>query len=214
MCQGILGNLYSPQNAVNMTNENFIYNKRNVISFAKTTGEFGGLSNMAPNYVLFVNEINIPNAEALYQACKFTFYPEIQRKIIEEKNPMLSKKISRQYQAYVRSDWEQIKFLVMEWCIRLKLLQNWEKFGGLLRRSGSTAIVEYSSKDDVWGALPKENDILEGQNVLGRLLMKIRTEYIVPDKKPQKMSPPNVIGLMLYGIPVSDVYAPEYYIDD
>lgn len=196
-----------------MTNETFVYNKHQVLSFAKTTDKFGGLSNMAPNYVLFINEINVPNTESLYQACKFSLYPEIQRLIIEERNPMNAKRISRQYQAYVRSDWEQIKISVMEWCLKLKLLQNWDKFGGLLRESGSSVIVEYSTKDDLWGAMPKNDDILVGQNVLGRLLMKMRTEYVMPNKKPQKMLPPNVIGLMLYGTPITEVYAPEYYID-
>lgn len=196
-----------------MTNETFVYNKHQVLSFAKTTDKFGGLSNMAPDYVLFINEINVPNTESLYQACKFSLYPEIQRLIIEERNPMNAKRISRQYQAYVRSDWEQIKISVMEWCLKLKLLQNWDKFGGLLRESGSSVIVEYSTKDDLWGAMPKNDDILVGQNVLGRLLMKMRTEYVMPNKKPQKMLPPNVIGLMLYGTPITEVYAPEYYLD-
>lgn len=197
-----------------MGNNVITYNKRQVLSFAKTTGKFGGLSNMAADYVLFVNEINIPNVEALYQACKFTLYPEIQRQIIEENNPMMSKKISRHYQAYVRSDWEQIKFLVMEWCLQLKLLQNWNSFGELLRESGSSVIVEYSVKDNVWGASPIDNERLEGMNILGRLLMKIRAQYVIPNLKPQKVLPPKVIGLMLYGNPISEVYAPEYYIDD
>lgn len=47
------------------------YNKNEVITFSKTTGKFGGLSNMAPGYSLFVNETNIANTEILYQACRF-----------------------------------------------------------------------------------------------------------------------------------------------
>lgn len=197
-----------------MDNNTFTYYKHEVISFAKTTGKFGCLSNIATDYVLFVNEINIPNVEALYQACKFSLYPEIQRQIIEERSPMMSKRISRHYQAYVRSDWEQIKFLVMEWCLKLKLLQNWDKFGKLLKESGSSVIVEYSTKDNVWGASPIDNEKLAGQNILGRLLMKIRAQYVIPNRKPQKVLPPNVIGLLLYGTPVSETYAPEYYIED
>lgn len=197
-----------------MTHEIYTYNRHQVLSFAKTNGRFGGFSNMAPDYVLFVNEINVPNAESLYQACKFPFYPEIQRQIIEEKNPMVAKQISRKYQPYVRSDWEQIKFTVMEWCLRLKLLQNWEKFGGLLRESGTSVIVEYSTKDNVWGAMPKDADILEGQNVLGRMLMQMRSDYVLPNKKPTKMLPPKVVGLMLYGEPITETYSPEYYLED
>lgn len=197
-----------------MENHLFTYNKHQVISFAKTTGKFGGLSNMAGDYVLFVNEINIPNVEALYQACKFPLYPEIQRQIIEENNPMTSKKISRNYQTFVRSDWEQVKFSIMEWCLQLKLLQNWERFGGLLRESGSSIIVEYSTKDNIWGASPVDNERLIGMNVLGRLLMKVRANYVIPNNKPQKILPPKVIGLLLYGNPIGEIYAPEYYIDD
>ena len=127
---------------------------------------------------------------------------------------MISKKISRHYQAYVRSDWEQIKFLIMEWCLQLKLLQNWNSFGQLLRESGSSVIGEYSVKDNIWGAIPIDNERLAGMNILGRLLMKIRAQYVIPNHKPIKILPPNVIGLMLYGIPISETYAPEYYVDD
>lgn len=192
----------------------FTYNKHDVLSFAKTTGKFGGLSNMAADYVLFVNETVIPNTEALYQACKFSLYPNIQRLIIEESNPIISKRISRHYQSLVRSDWEEIKFTVMEWCIRLKLLQNWDRFGGLLKESGTSVIVEYSTKDGIWGAKPNGNNILEGYNILGRILMKMRAEYVIPNKKPYKILPPNVVGFLLYGQPIKEVFAPEYYLDD
>lgn len=190
------------------------YNKHNIVSFGKTDGRFGGLSNMAPDYALFVNEICIPNTEALYQACKFSLYPEIQRLILEEGNPMKAKIISRQHQSFVRQDWDTIKFKVMEWCLCIKLLQYWDKFGSLLRDSGTATIVEYSAKDNIWGATPTDNDTLEGENILGRLLMKIRDEYIIPNKKPSRMSPPNITGFMIYGNLIGDVYSPEYYLDD
>ncbi|MDP2452491.1 MULTISPECIES: hypothetical protein [unclassified Kaistella] len=47
------------------------YQKSNSITFAKTDGRFGGLSNMAPGYPLFINEVNIQSVEILYQACRF-----------------------------------------------------------------------------------------------------------------------------------------------
>lgn len=197
-----------------MSKEVYTYNKRNVLSFAKTTGRFGGFSNMAPDFAMFVNEINVPNVEALYQACKFSLYPQIQKMILEEKNPMQCKMISRKYQSYVRQDWEMIKYAVMEWCVKVKLLQNWNTFGSLLKESGTSVIVEYSTKDNVWGAMPKGEDMLEGENALGRLLMKIRHEFVESGNKPVKITPPQITGMMLYGVPIGDVYTPEYYFDD
>lgn len=194
--------------------EHYIYNKHQILSFGKTDGRFGGLSNMAPNYAVFVNEICVPNIESLYQACKFPLYPEIQKQILEENNPMKAKQISRNFQSYVRQDWDQIKYSVMEWCLKVKLLQNWDKFGSLLRESGQSVIVEFSKKDIVWGAAPKDNDTLEGGNAMGRLLMKLRAEYIDSNKRPQRILPPNVTGLLLYGNPITEVFTPEYYLED
>lgn len=191
-----------------------IYNKREVVTFAKTTGPYGGLSNMAKNYPLFVNEILINSVELLYQALKFSLNPDIQNQILSQDNPMKAKEISRQHKDLVRKDWDNIKYLVMEWCLRIKLMQNWDKLSELLRSTGRRPIVEYSTKDAVWGALPVDEDRLEGKNALGRLLMKIRRDYIEPNKKIERVIPPNITGLLLLGFPISVVYPPEYYLEE
>ena len=89
------------------------YNKKEVITFSKTTAEFGGLSNMASGYSLFVNETNIANTEILYQACRFPLFPIIQQEIISQSNPMEAKEISRKYMQYSRQDWDVVKFDIM-----------------------------------------------------------------------------------------------------
>lgn len=190
------------------------YNKREVITFAKTTGPFGGLSNMAKDFPIFVNENIIDSVEALYQALKFPFYPDIQYQILSQSNPMLAKRISRLNQNKVRSDWNNIRFTVMEWCLNIKLLQNWESFGQILHSTGRNTIVEYSVKDPVWGAVPIDDVFLKGVNAMGRLLMKVREQYVINGERPIKVSPPNVIGLLLYGVPVSTVFSTDYYFED
>lgn len=190
------------------------YNKREVITFAKTTGNFGALSNMAKDFPLFINEIMVDSTETLYQALKFPFHPEIQALILKQSNPMRAKIVSRHYQKCVRPDWDKIKFLVMEWCLRVKLLQNWESFGNVLRSTGRNTIVEYSVKDNIWGASPLDKDFLQGVNALGRLLMKIREEYLDGMQKPTMVAPPNILGFLFMGYPVATVYAPEYYFND
>lgn len=214
MLNSIIGNLCFHQREKTDMGNVRIYNKLNIISFAKTTDHFGGLSNMAKNYPLFVNEILINSVESLYQACKFSLNPELQYEIISQKNPMRAKIISRQNQRYVRPDWDKIKYQVMEWCLKVKLMQNWDKFSKLLRETKDFPIVEYSKKDKVWGASPIDGNNLEGINALGRLLMKIRKDYIYPNEKPSMVTPPSITGFLLFGTPISTVYSPEYYLND
>jgi hypothetical protein len=74
--------------------EKRIYEPKEVISFRKTTEAFGGLSNMASGFGLFVNDIIIPSSEHLYQAMRFPLFPDIQHEIISQENAMLAKKVS------------------------------------------------------------------------------------------------------------------------
>ena len=53
----------------------------------------------------------------------------------------------------------------MRWCLRVKLAENWRSFGDLLLATGDRPIVEESKKDTFWGARPREDGALVGQNV-------------------------------------------------
>ena len=186
------------------------YAMSDVISFAKTSARYGGLSNMASKYPLFVNEVLIHSSECLYQACKFPLHPLIQKEIVEQRNPMIAKEISRKYAQYVRDDWDEVKYKVMEWCLEVKLIQNWDSFAEVLAATGSKTIVEYSTKDDFWGAIP-EGDFLIGINALGRLLMQVRANYIENKRQRYKLLPPDVVGFLLFGYPIGIVYSHDYY---
>lgn len=191
------------------------YNPREVVTFSKTSAPFGGLSNMAPGYGLFVNEINIQSSEILYQACRFPLYPKIQLAIIKCKNPMEAKKISRKHIQYTRQDWEQVKFKVMRWCLEVKLIQNFESFSNLLLSTNDKTIVEYSKKDAVWGAVYDNSNVLSGINALGRLLMelreKVKTETI---HKNSVVYPPTITGFLLFEKSIQEVRNNDYFIED
>lgn len=152
------------------------------IAFRKTNEEFGGFSNMAGGYPIYIEGIKILTSEALYQACRFPEYPEIQRMIIEQRSPMTAKDISRKYNHLTRRDWESNRVQIMNWCIHLKLLYNWNKMGNLFRRTLDKEIVELSSKDDFWGAYER-GDYAEGYNVLGLLLKQVRKDYRINQDK-------------------------------
>jgi ribA/ribD-fused uncharacterized protein len=152
------------------------YRRAEVIIVHKTKDAFGGLSNMAPGYPLKVNDVRILTAEALYQACRFPHLPDVQRKIIEQHSPMTAKMKSKSHRGDSRADWDRVRFKVMRWCLRVKLAQHYEEFGRLLLATKQRSIVEFSRKDDYWGAklADASGDTLIGQNVLGRLLMELR----------------------------------------
>ena len=97
---------------------------------------------MAAGFPLEINNIKIKSSEALYQALRFTEYPEIQSEIINQNSPMTAKMKSKKYRDYSRADWNDIRILVMRWCIRIKLIQNWDSFGRILMETGDKDIVE------------------------------------------------------------------------
>lgn len=153
------------------------YTRSESIVFCKTKESFGGLSNMAGGYPLLVNGIHIRTTEALYQACRYPALPDVQQIIIEQKSPMTAKMKSKPYRHLTRADWNVVRVNIMRWCLRVKLAQNWHKFGFLLGETGNSPIVEESKKDDFWGAKATNDNVLVGYNVLGRLLMELRDEY-------------------------------------
>ena len=153
------------------------YRQRECVVFKKTREEFGGLSNMAAGFPIQINSINIRTSEALYQACRFPYHPHIQREIILQHSPMSAKMKSKPYRGeYTRSDWGRVRVNVMRWSLRVKLVQNWDKFSTLLLETGDKPIVEDSRRDDFWGAKRLDEDSLKGANILGRLLVELREE--------------------------------------
>lgn len=151
------------------------YRRSEVVVVYKTKEEFGGLSNMASGYPLLIDGVRILTTEALYQACRFPHLPAVQREIIGQHSPMTAKMKSKPHRKDSRQDWEDVRFKVMRWCLRVKLAQNYQEFGRLLLATRDRAIVEQSRKDDYWGAkASNDGEVLIGQNVLGRLLMELR----------------------------------------
>ena len=165
------------------------YVRNEVVSFLKTDGEFGGLSNMAGGYPLLVNGLHVRSSEHLYQALKFPGYPSVQLEILEKPSPLVAKWTAKRkdHKPFIRDDWEEVKLEVMDYCLRVKLITHWVKFGDLLRSTGHRDIVEVSSKKDrFWGAVD-EGVVLRGHNHLGRLLTTLRNEFVHQGNEPLRV---------------------------
>ena len=178
------------------------YLRSDVIAFRQTKEKFGGLSNMASGYPIRISGISIRTAEALYQACRFPHLPEVQQIIFDQSSPMTAKMRSKPYRDVSRDDWLRVRVPIMKWCLRAKLIQNWDSFGCLLLRTGSKAIVEDSRKDSFWGAKPEGDLVLEGQNVLGRLLMELREILRSNPDKLQLVQPVPIADFTILGVSV------------
>ncbi len=182
------------------------YIRHKSIIFHKTSDSFGGLSNMASGYPLSINGIKILTSEALYQACRFPHLLYIQRLIIEQKSPMAAKMVGKPYRKDSRKDWDEVREIIMEWCLRVKLAQNWDTFGKLLKSTGDLPIVEESKRDGFWGAKPVDDNTIVGANVLGGLLMKLRSEYLRPNNESLLIvKPPQINDFLLYGNPIDTI---------
>lgn len=180
------------------------YDRSRCAVFRKTHEAFGGLSNMASGFPLWVNDTEVLTSEALYQACRFPHLPAVQHAIIAERSPMAAKMKSKPHRAQSRADWPQVQVAIMHWCLRVKLAQNPVAFGDLLESTGDRPIVEDSARDAFWGAKPQGPDRLIGGNVLGNLLMDLRDE-LRRTGVAEIVEPPQIDQFLLYGAPIGPV---------
>lgn len=193
-----MANPFEPHVTIDPTIET--WSRRGSVVFFRTDGTFGGLSNMCGGFPLTVNGVGVRNSESLYQSCRFPDYPEVQRLIIGQSSPLLSKNVSKPHRRdKTRSDWDAVQVDVMWWCLRLKLLQNWDEFGGLLWMTGTRPIVEESRKDTFWGTKSTDDGTLVGSNVLGKLLMNLRTRYMNDKDSLRVVSPPPIPNFRFLG---------------
>lgn len=182
--------------------------------FCKVKDQFGGFSNMSSEFPIQVNKIKIANTECLYQALRFSKHPELQEKILSTKNPMEAKEIAKKNLAKSKEDWETFRLTVMRWVLRVKLAQNFLKFGLLLESTHNKPIVELSFKDDFWGAFQSSNDkgVLIGTNALGRLLMELRDEYNSENRfKLLQVSSKPIENTLLFNKKIIDVDERNYF---
>jgi ribA/ribD-fused uncharacterized protein len=128
------------------------------------------LNNFSANAVE-IDGVLYPTSEHAYQAAKCTDSAG-KEEIRKAKSPLLAKEISNtRYKSAKDPEWNNKKLIVMESILRAKLDQHEEVFNALAK-SGDEDIAEDSPIDSFWGR-GKDG---KGENRLGKLWMKIRSE--------------------------------------
>src|SRR5207247_2367670 len=117
-----------------------------------------------------------PSVEHAYQSAKSVLTDD-RRRIATMPTPAEAKKEGRKLT--LRPDWDRVKFQVMEDCVRYKFTHHPELRQRLLA-TGQTPLEEGNDWGDrIWGVYQGQ-----GENRLGKILMKIRAELQAPATQP------------------------------
>lgn len=159
------------------SDKNQVWNINECAVFCKSADEWGCFGNMSGGFPFTDPETSLSwkNSEAWYQAQKFPDNLEIREKIRNAVNGYIAKKVAYEYKDKVRSDWFEINYKIMKKAIELKAQNN--NFKMMLIKSANKNIVELSYRDNYYGAKPSGNTLV-GANVLGQLLMLVRSDIL------------------------------------
>lgn len=127
------------------------------------------LSNFSQARIKY-NGLEFKNSEAAFQAQKVL---DVEEQLpFTQMSPKEAKRRGKQVK--LRPDWEDVKDGIMEEIVRAKFSQNVNLRSKLLATGDATLIEGNTWNDRYWGVDAKTG---EGQNRLGKILMKIRSEF-------------------------------------
>jgi ribA/ribD-fused uncharacterized protein len=133
------------------------------------SGKYYFLSNFYSSPISYGGR-NYPTVEHLFQALKSL--NDIDRDMIASApTPREAKRLGRQ--VALRGDWEQVKFSVMKLAVQLKFDSHPDLRSRLIETGDAILIEGNTWGDQVWGVFNGE-----GLNLLGELLMILRTRYM------------------------------------
>ena len=144
-----------------------------ILDFYSVNDAYGEFSNFAI-YPLVIEGVDWPTSEHYYQAHKYTD-PVLMEKVRAAKTPMEAALLGRDPNIPKRPDWDEYKDIAMEVAVRAKFAQ-YESLQVLLKSTKNSAIYEHTKNDCYWGDCGDRT----GKNKLGLLLMKLRSELLVP----------------------------------
>jgi len=133
-------------------------------------GKYFFLSNFYPCDIV-INGITFYSSENAYHY--FRTDNESTKRSFIELPPHLAKKLSKTCKT--KPNWDNIKLGVMRYVCKQKFAQNYD-LADELRSTYGTPLIEHNNWGDTfWGVCG-----VDGENWLGRILMKIREELMGP----------------------------------
>ena len=144
---------------------------RNAILFYDKNQPYYQFSNFYPCQIE-LDGYKWATAEHYFLAQKYVDNPAYYKKIREAKTPGLAFSLARKRVKGLRENWDTVRIDVMYKALKAKFRQN-EHCKAVLLGTEDWELVEHTDKDKFWadGGV-KQN----GVNMLGKLLMKVRSE--------------------------------------
>lgn len=176
-----------------------VYDASSVAAFSRTKGPMGALSNFNPDFPIEIptrdGVVRLDSTETWYQADKFRDRPDLQKSLVDaawahKNHPRGGKDFARMHNTDVSEDWVKGRSVKsMRYALRIKTAQHREAIISALADAKGRPIVEFSNKDEFWGAKPYPDGTLRGHNILGRLWMELAAE-LEKDPDAHKFSVP------------------------
>jgi ribA/ribD-fused uncharacterized protein len=141
----------------------------NTIYFYATGDEYGYMSNFA-RYPINIDGKKYKTTEHYFQSQKFAG-TKYEAQIMNAGGPKDAANMGRDRSFPLRSDWESVKYNVMEKAVFAKFRQHKDIQEKLLA-TGDLKIVENTTSDLVWGCGTNGS----GKNLLGKILENVRSE--------------------------------------
>jgi ribA/ribD-fused uncharacterized protein len=147
------------------------------INFYSTVGTYGCFSNFSRHPVELKGK-SWPTSEHYFQAMKFEG-TQHEEELRLAKTPSEVAKMGRDRKRPLRPDWEEVKEDLMYEALRDKFTRH-PKLKETLLGTGDRPLVEHTRNDRYWG----DGGDGSGQNRLGHLLVKLRTELRQQARQP------------------------------
>jgi len=113
-----------------------------------------------------------PTVEHAYHYRKFSeTAPDLADQIAAAKSPSIAMRLAAKFKTSRRHDWDTVKVDIMTELDRAKAEQH-QDFRDVLFATGDRELIESSPWDSFWGCGADG----KGQNIAGKILMKIRDE--------------------------------------
>jgi ribA/ribD-fused uncharacterized protein len=146
--------------------------KVQVIEFYDKQADYYEFTNFYQGKPIEIDGVSWKTAEHYFQAQKFVGKAFGLQEVVREKASARGAfKFARANNAHKRADWEEAKVGIAQKVLEAKFRQD-KHLRSLLCGTGNAQLVEASPNDDYWGYGPDG----AGQNMLGELLMELRTE--------------------------------------
>lgn len=160
------------------------------ILFWKIDEAYGCFSNWYPSKFV-IDDFEYSNVEQYMMAMKAKLFHDSSRytRILKTDDPQECKKLGKQVHPFSVDVWNKYKYEIVKSGNRAKFNQN-QSLKKILLDTGDAILAEASPYDDIWGiGLDALHAILvpvsdwKGDNLLGKILMELRTEFLKEDNQ-------------------------------